>query len=124
MSANLRKISTPEPYLVETVWSDGFTSTIKTEVLRDNCPCADCNEDKAKKDSKFGFISLSNLKPGKNAIAKIEVVGNYAITPTWKDGHDTGIYTFELLRQIFEDNKLSDEDILKIKELREKSKNN
>jgi len=28
----------------------------------------------------------------------LEPVGNYAIAFSWKDGHDTGIYTFRLLR--------------------------
>lgn len=124
MKLSLRKISCPEQYLIETVWSDGFAATIKTEAFRNACPCADCNEEKAKNESKSGFISLANLKPGKNALAKIETVGNYAITPIWKDGHDTGIYPYDMIRQIFEENKLSDEEIAKIKELREKSKNN
>jgi DUF971 family protein len=30
----------------------------------------------------------------------VEVVGNYALAPTWADNHDTGIYTFRLLRRL------------------------
>jgi DUF971 family protein len=26
-------------------------------------------------------------------------VGRYGLTPGWGDGHDTGIYTFKLLRK-------------------------
>ena len=27
-------------------------------------------------------------------------VGNYAVSFTWQDGHNTGIYSFRLLRQL------------------------
>jgi len=27
------------------------------------------------------------------------LVGSYALAPTWADGHDTGYYTFEMLRE-------------------------
>src|SRR5262249_61714078 len=30
----------------------------------------------------------------------VEPVGNYAIAPRWEDGHDTGLYSFRLLRQL------------------------
>jgi len=26
-------------------------------------------------------------------------VGRYGLTPSWGDGHDTGIYTFKMLRR-------------------------
>jgi DUF971 family protein len=35
------------------------------------------------------------LQPGN----PVEMVGNYALQFMWADGHRTGIYTFELLRQ-------------------------
>jgi DUF971 family protein len=30
------------------------------------------------------------------------MVGNYALNPRWSDGHETGIYTFEYLRDLSE----------------------
>ena len=33
-------------------------------------------------------------------IQNIELVGNYALLPTWDDGHHTGIYTWEYLRRL------------------------
>ena len=38
-----------------------------------------------------------------NEITDARMVGNYAIAFTWSDGHDTGIYTWELLRRLAED---------------------
>ena len=33
-------------------------------------------------------------------LTHLEAVGNYAIAFTWADGHNTGIYSFRLLRSI------------------------
>jgi len=30
----------------------------------------------------------------------VDGVGNYAVSLTWKDGHNTGIYPFRLLRRL------------------------
>jgi DUF971 family protein len=31
-------------------------------------------------------------------LVHLEAVGNYALAPTWADGHSTGIYSFRTLR--------------------------
>jgi len=31
-------------------------------------------------------------------LVHLEAVGNYALAPTWADGHNTGIYSFRTLR--------------------------
>ena len=36
-------------------------------------------------------------------IKDIQTVGGYAVQITWKDGHNTGIYTWENLKQLAED---------------------
>jgi len=36
-------------------------------------------------------------KPGKYEVRSIEMVGDYAINITWKDGYNYGIYSFDLL---------------------------
>jgi len=38
----------------------------------------------------------------------IELVGRYAVKPIWRNGHDTGLYTFRNLRALAEmDNLLA-----------------
>jgi DUF971 family protein len=32
----------------------------------------------------------------------IHYVGRYALQPVWSDGHSTGLYTFEYLRELWE----------------------
>jgi DUF971 family protein len=43
------------------------------------------------------FIPVDNPQ-----LESISSVGNYAISPRWADGHETGIYTFEYLRTLSE----------------------
>lgn len=89
------------------VWDDGSESEIKLKLLRDECPCASC---------KGETILFKTIRPPsiavKNAdmyvVSNIELVGGYAIQVKWKDGHGTGIYTWEYLKQLSE--KKDDED--------------
>lgn len=80
-------------------FSDGFESHITPELLRDNCPCAGCKGEE---------VLLHKYVPANNSpvtaegyiIEKADMVGNYAIQFSWKDGHNTGIYTWEHLKKI------------------------
>ncbi len=118
----LKKIHRPKPYLLEAAWDDGFTSTIKIESFRDACPCADCGEERKKPVT--SFISLDGLKPGKYGLKSLTTVGNYAVTAVWNDGHDTGIYPYDFLREVFEKNALTEEQIEDIIKIKEKIKKN
>jgi DUF971 family protein len=42
------------------------------------------------------------LTPDQFRLSSIEGVGNYAVRPTWADGHDTGLYTLRTLRGLSE----------------------
>lgn len=49
----------------------------------------------------FDPDSILTLTPKRSyALSNLSVVGNYALQPTWDDGHDTGIYTFEYLYRL------------------------
>jgi DUF971 family protein len=83
-------------------WNDETESEINLKYLRDECPCASC---------KGETILFKTLRPPsitvKNAsmyeITDIQIVGGYAIQVKWKDGHSTGIYTYNYLKQLGED---------------------
>lgn len=49
------------------------------------------------------------MKPGMYELANIQAVGNYAIQADWKDGHNTGIYSWDILRGITDTFALSAE---------------
>ena len=43
------------------------------------------------------FVEVENPQ-----LVSINMVGNYAVNPTWDDGHETGIYTYAYLRSLGE----------------------
>ena len=74
-------------------WDDGHQADFPFEHLRGWCPCAMCQ---GHSSMKMAF----HPPPGEVEPAAIVPVGNYAIAITWSDGHSTGIYRFEFLREI------------------------
>ena len=85
------------------VWDDGHESLYLYEDLRKACPCARCNE--LRKSGKKGGLPFKRTIPLETGSAHIrprhiEPVGLYAIRFAWNDGHDTGIYTFDFLREL------------------------
>jgi DUF971 family protein len=91
---------------VDIAWADGHYSHFDFAYLRDHCPCASCNDERAKKEllgeSSPGFASspaLPMFKPKPKAQAA-HPVGQYAIQISFSDGHSTGIYSYEHLRSI------------------------
>lgn len=80
-------------------WSDGTDSMILLETLRKHCPCAACIGEKD---------ALGNVYKGPDAqltvnsyiLKGIHPVGYYGIRPYWVDGHNTGIYSTELLLKL------------------------
>ena len=91
---------------VDIVWADGHASHFDFAYLRENCPCATCNDERIKKESlaesSAAFASspaLPMFKPKPRAQSATPV-GQYAIQISFSDGHSTGIYSYEHLRSI------------------------
>ncbi len=80
-------------------WNDDALSIISLKYLRDECPCATCKGEtilfKTFRPPKPTMISPEMYK-----IKSIDVVGEYAIQIVWKDGHNTGIYSWEYLKTL------------------------
>ncbi|MGD9645054.1 MAG: DUF971 domain-containing protein [Pirellulales bacterium] len=84
-------------------WSDGQRRTYGYRELRDACPCATCREKRQAPPQPAGLLTvLSPAETRPLAIAGMKPVGNYAYSIEFSDGHDSGIYTFELLRSLGE----------------------
>ncbi len=94
-----KKIQIKDKNKLRIDWKDGSKTTISLKYLRDECPCANC---------KGETVLLKTYRPpkidktiqGMYDIKNIQVVGGYAIQVTWKDGHDTGIYSWEYLKEL------------------------
>jgi DUF971 family protein len=82
-------------------WEDGSETFIALEKLRRACPCAGCR----------GEVDIMGqlhkgpeqaLGPAAFQLRALNRIGTYAIQPIWADGHATGLYSFDYLRQVAE----------------------
>lgn len=77
-------------------WEDDATTEYGFEELRRACPCAFC----AGEGGFRGTMSPTAPLSGRQIeLMEVQPVGRYGIAPQWADGHNTGIYTFKMLRQ-------------------------
>ena len=84
---------------LEITWSDGLFSRYPLSQLREACPCVECRGGHSKMGLEHAPDDLLKLVPRRSyAVKALAAVGNYALQPTWDDGHNTGIYTWEYLR--------------------------
>ena len=82
-------------------WNDGKESYFPLEQLRRACPCAACGGE----PDVLGNIAGS---PGRGMsytdasfeLLGWELIGGYALQPRWRDGHSTGLYSFQYLRRL------------------------
>ncbi len=80
-------------------WGDGSEQFILLETLRRACPCAPC----------AGEVDvMGNLHKGPDQalnaasfqVQQIQMVGGYALQVFWADDHRTGLYSYDLLREL------------------------
>ena len=80
-------------HLMEIAFSDGSSFRLPYEFLRVYSPSAEVRGHGAGQEV---------LQTGKRevVITAVEAVGNYAIKPVFSDGHDSGIYSWDLLYRL------------------------
>ena len=82
-------------------WKDGEKSTLNLLDLRKNCPCAVCRGGhEGEIGAETGHIETIRL-------ISWEKIGRYALGFKWDDNHNDGIYTFENLREVGENQAVS-----------------
>jgi DUF971 family protein len=75
---------------VTITWEDGHVSRYGLLALRRACPCAECRVGRRRDREPPVLDDLS--------IVDVKLAGAWGMTPTWSDGHHTGIYSWEDLR--------------------------
>ena len=83
-------------------WSDGQRRKYSVRGLREGCPCATCREKRSQPKDPFALPTLKQVQTEPLKIAGMQPMGNYAYSIAFSDGHDTGIFAFDLLRQLGE----------------------
>jgi DUF971 family protein len=92
MAPQPRTITRSDPRRIEFEWDNGERTVLTAVELRSICPCAACVDE------------LSGVRrhdpstvPSDLLHANVRLVGNYALTMTFSDGHGTGIFPFPML---------------------------
>jgi DUF971 family protein len=82
-------------------WEDQTESYLRLERLRRSCPCAGCRGEIDVMGRLHKGPELP-LAPQSFQLMRISPVGGYAIQPVWADGHSSGLFTYDYLRQVAE----------------------
>lgn len=92
-----REISQESNSLLRITWADERVCDYQAATLRRACPCAQCVNE---------WTGQRTLRPESISeeveIADLAIVGRYALNFRWSDGHETGIYSFQYLRDLCE----------------------
>jgi DUF971 family protein len=78
-------------------WGDGHESYFPFDDLRSRCPCSLCRGQRDAPPDPLRIVKAPAR--GEVGIVQLVPVGAYAVQIVWSDGHDTGIYSFEWLRE-------------------------
>ena len=79
--------------LLDVAFEDGSAFSLPFELLRVYSPSAEVRGHGAGQE----VLQLGKREVG---ITDIQPVGNYAVQPTFSDGHNTGLYTWEYLYKL------------------------
>ena len=80
------------------IWDDKNESVLELRELRKRCPCATCLAERDKQSKMYIPLFAENQV----TIKSINQIGNYAVQITWNDGHNTGIYEYNFLKNFSE----------------------
>lgn len=82
-------------------WTDGTRSFYPIDYLRQMSPSADARELREQMSSNpLAVLPAALANSGAVTALDAELVGHYAIRIRFSDGHDTGIYSWQYLKEI------------------------
>ncbi len=97
---NLRLLS---PEQLEITWNDEVVHVLTVHQLRSHCPCATCREQRRGSEAEAPLLPVLRPEEARPLrFASMRPVGNYAYNVAFSDGHDTGIFPLEMLRELGE----------------------
>jgi Mrp family chromosome partitioning ATPase/DUF971 family protein len=88
-------VVTAEHNALRVTWPDGSESVLSNRDVRVGCRCAQCI------DEHTGERLLDpDSVPDAIRVEAVQPLGNYAVSIAWNDGHATGIYSWEHLKEL------------------------
>jgi DUF971 family protein len=89
---------------LQITWNDGAEHVLTVRQLRSHCPCATCRELRRGETAQTSLLPVLRVEETLPLrIRGMQPVGKYAYAIAFSDGHDTGIFTLEFLRQLGEE---------------------
>lgn len=76
-------------------WADGEISVVSNAALRRACSCALCVDEM----TRAPLLDPKTIPMDIHA-EKVGIIGNYAVTVDWSDGHNTGFFPYSTIREL------------------------
>jgi DUF971 family protein len=76
-------------------WPDGSVALLNNKEVRGACQCASCVEEFSGKQ----ILNPATI-PANIQATSIANLGNYAVSIAWNDGHSSGIFTWDRLKEL------------------------
>jgi DUF971 family protein len=95
----IRQIKQKDNHTFTIQWSDGKEHHFRLSTLQKQCPCANCIDEWSGKR-----VALDNSVDENVRAVSIKSIGRYALQIQFTSGCSTGIYSFDMLRKIAEEN--------------------
>jgi DUF971 family protein len=86
--------------ILELTWAGEEPVRLSYHLLRSECPCASCRDEWTGKR----ILDASTIRTDLRLDA-MEPIGNYAVRLGWNDGHGSGLYSWDLFRQLAADTR-------------------
>lgn len=80
-------------------WNDGTSCDYPFDGLRAICPCVSCKGGHSNMGGPPDHQKLYHSPETDLTLEGLQAVGSYALQFNWSDGHWTGIYTWDYLRE-------------------------
>ena len=80
--------------VLELSWEGVEAAKLPYREIRGQCPCASCRDEWTGERILDPASIRADLK-----LESMDPVGNYAVRLSWNDGHSSGLYTWDLLKQ-------------------------
>ena len=94
MSTQVSNVELDRASELRITFDDGVVAAFPLLDLREGCPCAGCHGRRDRDLPAYAGESITAVDA--------ELHGGWGIAIRWSDGHDTGIYGWDLLRRRWE----------------------
>ncbi len=81
--------------VLEITWPDHRVDRFPYHTLRSECPCAGCRNEWTGER----ILDPTSIRPDLK-LEGMENIGTYAVQFAWNDGHSSGLFTWESLRNL------------------------